>query len=153
MITPFTSNDKLKDKQLQQNAERNRDTGEKSKETSLINRKITNQLAGLSIDGKMVGFAMPVSCQHPYRKECIVNAVLCGADFAGTWCQRCVVACSADSCNCCVFYASCCARCACSSILIISLCCIAWQIISMKISDSAVIKWLNCIHVGIIHLR
>ena len=48
MITPFTSNDKLKDKQLQQNAERNRDTGEKSKETSLINRKITNQLAGLS---------------------------------------------------------------------------------------------------------
>ena len=69
MITPFTSNDKVKDKQLQQNAERNRDTGEKSKETSLINRKITNQLAGLSIDGKMVGFAMPVSCQHPDRKE------------------------------------------------------------------------------------
>ena len=90
MITPFTSNDKLKDKQLQQNAERNRDTGEKSKETSLINRKITNQLAGLSIDGKMVGFAMPVSCQHPDRKECIVNAILCGADFAGTRCKRCV---------------------------------------------------------------
>ena len=153
MITPFTSNDKLKDEQLQQNAERNRDTGEKSEEASLINRKITNQLAGLSIDSKMVRFAMPVSCQHPYRKECIVNAILCGADFTGTWCQRCVVARSADSRNCCVFYASCCARCTYSSILIISLCCIAWQIISMKISDSIVIKWLNCIHVGIIHLR
>ena len=63
MITPFMSNDKLKDKQLQQNAERNRNASEKTKEASLINRKITNQLAGLSIDGKMVGFAMPVSCQ------------------------------------------------------------------------------------------
>ena len=50
MITPFMSNDKLKDKQLQQNAERNRNASEKTKEASLINRKITNQLAGLSID-------------------------------------------------------------------------------------------------------
>lgn len=42
----------IKDKQLQQNAEWNRNASEKTKEASLINRKITNQLAGLSIDGK-----------------------------------------------------------------------------------------------------